>query len=121
MSFRQRAAEDGEILRKYKDQPAVDGARAGDDAIAGDDLFGHAEIDAIMFDIHVEFFERIGIEQYVEPLARGQPALLVLGFHALGAAAGTGGFAAAFKFGKGLEHHCPRGSIASCLAAATDR
>ena len=38
MRFRQRAAEDGEILAKDIDRAAVDGAPAGDDAVAGEQL-----------------------------------------------------------------------------------
>src|SRR5690606_12541698 len=46
--FRQGAAEYGEILAEDKDQPAIDGAAAGDDAIAGNALRLHPEIGAIV-------------------------------------------------------------------------
>ena len=39
-----RAAEHGEILREDIDQPAVDRARSGDDAVARDLLLVHAEV-----------------------------------------------------------------------------
>ncbi len=78
MAFGQRAAEDGEILRKDEHQPAVDRARPGDDAVAGDLLVLHAEIDAIVLDVHVELLERAFVEQHGEPFARGELALGVL-------------------------------------------
>src|SRR3546814_16223865 len=83
MALRQRAAEDGEILAEDIDEAAVDRARPGDDAIPGNPLVLHAEIDAVMLDIGVEFLERALVEQHVEPLARGQLALGVLGVDAL--------------------------------------
>ena len=91
---RERAAEDGEILREDEDQAAVDRARAGDDAVAGELLLVHAEVDAIMLDIHVIFFERALIEQHPEPLARGQPPLGMLRRDPLLAAAEARGRAA---------------------------
>ena len=36
VGFRERAAEDGEVLREDEDQAAVDAAVAGDEAVAGD-------------------------------------------------------------------------------------
>ena len=62
-------------------------APAGDDAVAGDDLFVHLELGRPVGDEHVVFFEAVGIEQHVEPLARRQLALAVLGVDALLAAA----------------------------------
>ena len=74
----ERAAEHGEVLAEDEDQAAVDGAMAGDHAVAGDVLLVHAEIDAAMLDEHVPFFEGVGIEQQLEALARGQLAFGVL-------------------------------------------
>ncbi len=54
---RQRAAEDGEVLGEDIDEPAVDRARSGDDAVAGDLLLLHPEVGAIVLDEHVIFFE----------------------------------------------------------------
>ena len=99
MAFRQRAAEDGEILAEDINQPPIDRARSGDHAVARDLLVLHAEIDAVMFDIGVEFFEAAFIEQDVEPFARGQLALGVLRVDPLLPAAHLGGIAAAFHFG----------------------
>ena len=57
MGFRQGAAEHGEVLREDEDETAIDGAVAGDDAVAGNLLLVHAEIGATMLDEHVPFFE----------------------------------------------------------------
>ena len=46
VGFRERAAEDGEVLGEDVDQAAVDAAIAGDEAVAGDDLLVHAEVAA---------------------------------------------------------------------------
>ncbi|MCY1501081.1 hypothetical protein D9M68_351420 [compost metagenome] len=89
MGFRQGAAENGEVLRKDIDLPAVDRAPTGDDAIARDLLALHAEIDAAMRDVHVVFFERAFIEQHLDAFARRQLALAVLGVDPSLAAAGS--------------------------------
>ena len=57
MSFRERAAEDGEILREDEDRAAADHAEASDDPIAGHRFLIHAEIRAAVFDEHVPLFE----------------------------------------------------------------
>ena len=75
---RERAAEHGEILAEGEDQAAVHRAVAGDDAVARDLLLGHAEIVRAVLDEHVPFLEGAGIEQQLEPLARGELALGVL-------------------------------------------
>ena len=67
---------------------------AGDDAVAGDDLLVHAEIAAAVRDELVDFVERSGIEQQIDPLARRQLAGVVLPFEAILAAA---------EFGAALE------------------
>ena len=53
----QRAAEDREVLREGEHLPAVDEAVPGDDAVAGDQLVGHAEIAAAVRDELVELLE----------------------------------------------------------------
>ena len=83
----ERAAEDGEVLAEDEDQAAVHRAVAGDHAVAGDALLGHAEIDAAVLDEHVGLFERAGVEQELQPLARGELAALVLRLDATRAAA----------------------------------
>ena len=112
MAFRYGAAEHGEILRKDIDKAAVDGARTGDDAVTRDHVIGHAEIDAVMLDIHVCFFERTFIEKDLKPLARGQLALGVLGIDALLPAAHLGGCAALFHFCD-IGGHSPGGPFAT--------
>ena len=104
MPLRQRAAEHGEILCEDIDQPAVDRARSGDHAVAGDLLLLHAEVDAIMLDVHVDFFERARVEQHGQPLARGQPPLGVLRRDALLPAAQRAPARACFQFLDGRRH-----------------
>ena len=59
MGFRKRAAEDGEVLGEEEDGPAIDGAPAGDDAVAGDLVLLHAEIGRAVLDEHVELLEGV--------------------------------------------------------------
>src|SRR3546814_11720814 len=66
VAFRQRAAENGEVLTEDIDEAAVDRPRAGDDAIARNLLILHPEIDAIMLDIGLEFFERAFVTPHSE-------------------------------------------------------
>ena len=54
---RERAAEHGEVLREDEDLAAVDGAVAGDDAVAEDLLLLHAEVGAAVGDELVELDE----------------------------------------------------------------
>ena len=98
MRLRQRAAEHREILGEQKDRAAVDGAPAGDDAVAGDLLLLHAEIGGAMLDEHVELLERAFIEKNLDTLARGQLAALVLRVDAGLAAAHAGILAPPLEF-----------------------
>ena len=109
MRLRQRAAEHGEILAEDEHQPAVDGAIAGDDAVAGHLLLLHAEIVAAMLDEHVPFLEGIGVEQDFEPLARGQLALGVLRLDPALAAAGARRRAHFFQAFEDVAHRASRG------------
>ena len=101
---RERAAEHGEVLAEDEDQAAVDRAVAGDHAVAGHLLLGHAEIAAAMLDEHVPFLEGAGIEQHLDALARGELALGVLGLDALLAAAGARGRALLFELLEDFLH-----------------
>ncbi len=85
-----RPAEDREILGENIDDTAVDGAPAGDHAVAGNALLLHAEVVAAVLDEHVELLEGVLVEQQVEALAGGELALGVLGGDAPLAAAGPG-------------------------------
>ena len=87
MRFGQRAAEHGEVLGEHVGDAAVDGAPAGDHAVAGDLGLLHAEIDAAVLDKHVELLERALVEKQLDPLARGELAARVLGLDALPPAA----------------------------------
>src|SRR5690606_18154749 len=75
----ERAAEHGEVFGEHIDEAAVYRAPTGDDAVAGDFRLLHAEFVAAVFDEHVELFERAFIQQELNPLARRQLALGVLG------------------------------------------
>ena len=78
MGLAERAAEDGEVLAEHEDEPAVDHAVAGDDAVAGHLLVLHAEVGAAVLDEHVPLLEAAVVEQQLQPLARGELALGVL-------------------------------------------
>ena len=86
----QRSAEDGEVLREREHLAAVDEAVPGDDAVAGNELFVHAEIAAAVRDELVELLEGAGIEQQFDALAGGQLAGRVLAFETIRAAAELG-------------------------------
>ena len=107
MGFGQGTAEDGKILAEDEDQPPVDSAEAGDDAVAGDGLLGHAEIGRPVFDEHVPFLERARIEQQLEALPGRQLALGVLGVDALLAAALAGTFALFLQLADDVLHGAP--------------
>jgi hypothetical protein len=87
MRFRQRAAEHGEVFGEYKSLAAVDGAPAGDDAVAGHFRLLHAEFGGAVLDEHVELLERALVEQKLDALARGELAARMLRLDALLAAA----------------------------------
>ena len=63
---------------KTKTQPAVDRPVAGDDAVAEDDLRRRVRSPRTDEYERVELDERVGVEQQVESLARGQLAAGVL-------------------------------------------
>ena len=98
VALAQRTAEHGEILRIDIDQPPVDRAAAGNHPVTRDLLFGHAEIGAVVLDVHVELLEAAVVEQHFKPLARGQLALGMLCGNALLTPAQTGAGAATFEF-----------------------
>ncbi len=100
VGFRQRAAEHGKVLGEDEGLAAVDGAPAGDDAVAGHLVLLHAELGRAVLDEHVEFLERSLVEQQLDALARGQFAAGVLRLDALFAAAELGARA---PFLKGVQ------------------
>src|ERR1019366_619223 len=67
---------------------AIDGAPAGDHAVAGNAVLLGAEIAGAVFDEHVELLETAGIEQDLNTFAGGKFAAGVLGLDARFAAAG---------------------------------
>jgi hypothetical protein len=108
---RERTAEDGEVLGEDVDQAAIDGAPAGDDAVARDFGFLHAEFVAAMFDEHVELFEAAFVEQKLNAFARGELALGVLSRMALLAPACARGGALGFECGDDVFHWFVRALI----------
>ena len=90
VGFRERAAEDGEILGEDVHQAAINAAVAGDEAVAGRALRFHAEIVGVVAHEFVQLLERAFIEQQSDAFARAELALLVLAVAALGATAGFG-------------------------------
>ena len=107
MGFRQRAAEDGEILAEHIDLPAVDRAPAGDHPVAVKLLLLHPEVDATVGLEHVELFEAALVEQDFDPFAGGQLALGVLGVDAFLATAKARLGAAVLEFLQDILHESP--------------
>ena len=99
------AAEHGEVLREDEDQAAVHAPVAGDDAVAGDLLLGHAEVEAAVLDQLVQLLEAALVEQQLDALARGELALRVLALAALGAAALLGARDFSASVGRGRSAH----------------
>ena len=87
MGFGKRAAKNGKILRKNINQPAVDGAIAGNHAIAGIFFLFHPKIDRAVRNQHPDLLERAFIHQKMQTLAGGKLSFFMLSFNA--------GFAAA--------------------------
>src|SRR4030088_695021 len=97
MRLRQRATEHGEVFGKDKRLAAVDGAPAGDDAVAGNLVLLHAEFGRAVLDEHVEFLERALVEQKLDALPRGQLAAGMLRLDAFFAASELGAGAPLFE------------------------
>ncbi len=90
MNFTQAAAEYGEILGKYIDQPPIDGSPAGYNAVARIFLFFQSKIVGAMDNKRVSFMERTFIQQKVKAFTGGQFTLFVLGFDPIRTAALAG-------------------------------
>ena len=78
MRLAERAAEDGEILREDVHQAAVDAPGAGHHPVPRHDLLIEPEVGRAVGDEAIELDEAALVEQQIEPLPRGQLALLVL-------------------------------------------
>ena len=105
MGFRQRTAEDSEVLREDEDQTAVDGTVTDDDTVTRG-LFRliHTEIGTAVLLEHVPFFEGLRVEQQLDAFAGGQLALLVLAVDTLLATAEAGQFALFFQLADDVVH-----------------
>ena len=75
------AAEDGEVLGEDRHRPAVDGAIAGDDAVAIRPVLLLAELVAAVPGVLVHLDERALVEEQLDPLPGGLLALGVLLLH----------------------------------------
>ena len=73
----ERTAGDGEVLAERSDRAAVHQARAGDDAVRGNLLAGHAEKGAGVFGMHRELLKGVLHKERGEALAGRHQALLV--------------------------------------------
>jgi hypothetical protein len=104
---RQRAAEDREVLGEHAHRPTVDGAVAGDHAVAEDLLLLHAEVGAAVGDEAVELDEAARVEQRRDALARGELAGFVLLVDAGLAAAEDGLPLELFEACEGVGHGIP--------------
>ncbi len=107
VGFRQRAAEHGKILGEDKGLAAIDGAPAGDDAVARHFALLHAEFGRAVLDKHVEFLERALVEQQFDALPRGQFSAGVLRLDPLFAAAELGAGAPFFEGVQDVLHAAP--------------
>src|SRR4030095_11317028 len=94
----------GKILGEDKRLAAVDGAPAGDDAVARHLGLFHAEFGRAVLDEHVEFLERALVEQQLDALARGQFSAGVLRLDAFFAAAELGAGAPFFEGVQDILH-----------------
>ena len=72
----------------------------------GGRLLLHAEVVAAVLDEHVPFLEAAGVEEQLDPLARGELALGVLRIDALLAAAEAGARALGFELLDDVVHAC---------------
>ena len=73
-----RAAQDREVLAGKVDEAAVDRRRAGDHAVGGNFLAGHAEVGLPVLGEEADLLEAAGIDQGVDALASGELSLLPL-------------------------------------------
>ena len=73
---------DREILRKGVHLTAVDGAVAGDHAVAGNDVPVHAKVSAAVFHQSVHLLETAFVEQHFQALTRGHLSTGMLGLDA---------------------------------------
>mmetsp|Transcript_27766 Transcript_27766/g.51710 ORF Transcript_27766/g.51710 Transcript_27766/m.51710 type:complete len:605 (+) Transcript_27766:2391-4205(+) len=116
MGGRHRPAQNGEVLAKDIDHTPVDGAPAGNNAVACGFLFFHPEIGAAMRDKHVKLFERVLVQQQFDPLAGGQLAAPMLCVDPLLPAAQTCIGAARLKFGQDVFHGRPTDGLVAAYS-----
>ena len=87
LRLRERAAKDGEVLRKHRHAPSVDTAKAGDDTIPRVSLLIQIERDMAMDDVRPDLLEGAAIEKAIDTLPRRELPTSVLRDDSLLAAA----------------------------------
>ena len=108
-----RSAEDRHVLGIGEYQPPIYGSVAGDDAVAGNPLFLHTEINRLALGQFVDLHKTARIEQQIEAFARRQFASLEMTFNGFGPAAHFSLIFQGFKsfpftlMGFGLGHLLP--------------
>ncbi len=90
VGFGKRSAEHGEVLRENINQPAIDAAKAGNEAVAGGTLLLHAEVDAAVPDKFVKLLEAAFVQKKMNALASSEFAGFVFALTALRAATSFG-------------------------------
>src|SRR3546814_19308742 len=108
MALGEGAPENRKILAEHVNQTTIDRARTSDDAIARYHLLLHAEIDAIMLDIHVQLLERSCVQEHIQALTLIQLTLGVLSNDAFLTADQARGVTLAFKTSAHSLHRRPR-------------
>ena len=93
----ERTALHGEVLRINRDRTPVDVPDAGNDAVAGQILALHAEILAVMLDVHPELHKRARLHESRDAVARGHQTFFATRFKLVFPAAGESFFAERFQ------------------------
>src|SRR5207248_2986479 len=100
VGFRERAAEDGEVLREDKNQAAFDASVTGDEAVAKDLLLFHPEVCAVVGDQLVGLFEGALVEQELDTLTGRHLARVMLFLLSLRASALLSEFVSSLQLGQ---------------------
>ena len=94
----QGSARDSEVLAERRHLPSVDGADSAYYAVGGQHLLFHAEVVAVVLNVHSELHERPGVEQGFNSFARCHQTFCAAGFESRLSAGVVRLFAAAGEF-----------------------
>src|SRR5262245_3677514 len=78
MDLASRSSQDGEVLTGQVNGATVDRGSARHDAVSGDLLACHAEIDLAVLGKQTDLLEALGVDESIDALASGELALLLL-------------------------------------------